>query len=232
MKVQRLRVTFSRGEAVKYITHLDLMRYWELALRRAGVPLAYSEGAQPTPRLSLAAPLPIGVTSSCELMDLFLRQRVAPGDFIRQLSGQMVPGLEVLAVREVGLGQPSLQSQVRWAEYQVEVAAGGRSAQEVQVAIEGLLAADSLPWKHVRERQIRHYDLRPLILGLELEGLKDDLCHLAMRLQTNQEGTGRCEQVTTALGFAEPPRRIHRRRLYVQEASTAAQAYRLAGGTY
>ena len=59
MKVQRLRVTFTRGEQVKYITHLDLMRFWERALRRAEIPVAYSEGFSPHPQLALAAPLAV-----------------------------------------------------------------------------------------------------------------------------------------------------------------------------
>ena len=132
----------------------------------------------------------------------------------------------------MGLGQPSLQSLVRWAEYQVEVAAGRRSAPEVQAAMARLLAADTIPWKHARERQIRHYDLRPLVLSLALESLEDDLCRLVMRLKADQEGSGRCEQVTAALGFEEPPRRIHRCQLYVEETSPAARSHRLAEGAY
>ena len=108
MKVQRLRVTFARGEEVKYITHLDLMRFWERALRRAGIPLAYSEGFSPSPRLALAAPLPVGVTSSGELMDVYLAKRVASQHFVKAVSGQVPPGIAVLGVREVGLGLPSL----------------------------------------------------------------------------------------------------------------------------
>lgn len=229
MRAQRLRLTFSRGGAVKYITHLDLMRFWELALRRAGVPLAYSQGSQRTPRLSLAAPLPLGVTSSGELLDVFLSERLSPRQFAAAVSGQTVAGIEVLAVWEVGLGLPSLQSQVRWAEYEVEVVREGRSPSEVQAAIDRLLAAGSLPWQHRREDRVRRYDLRPLVLGLWLEGMEGDLCRLAMRLKTDQQSAGRCEQVTAALGFGEPPLRIHRRRLYVEETSPVEQAYRRLG---
>ena len=71
-KLQRLRVTFTRGEEMKYITHLDLMRFWERALRRAELPVAYSEGFSPHAQIALAAPLPVGTTSDCELMDVFM----------------------------------------------------------------------------------------------------------------------------------------------------------------
>ena len=68
--MQRIRISFSRGEKVKYISHLDLMRLWERALRRASIPIAYSQGFSPHPKISIAAPLPIGVTSDGEFMDI------------------------------------------------------------------------------------------------------------------------------------------------------------------
>jgi len=227
MKVQRLRVTFARGEEVKYITHLDLMRFWERALRRAGIPLAYSEGFSPNPRLALAAPLPVGVTSSGELMDVYLSRRVTPQHFVKAVSRQVTPGIAVLEVREVGLGLPSLQSQVRWAEYQVDVATD-RSAEDVQRAVEGLLAAESIPWQHQREREVRRYDLRPLVQDVSVEVMADGCCTLGMRLRTDSQASGRAEQVVAALGF-EAPTRIQRRRLILEEVSPAVQSWRRLG---
>lgn len=227
MKVQRLRVTFARGEEVKYITHLDLMRFWERALRRAGIPLAYSQGFSPSPRLALAAPLPVGVTSSGELMDVYLARRVTPQHFIKAVSRQVPPGIAVLEVREVGLGLPSLQSQVRWAEYQVEVLTD-RSAEDVERAVEGLLAARSIPWQHQREREVRRYDLRPLVQDVSVETLTDGRCTLSMRLRTDSQASGRAEQVAAALGF-QAPTRIHRRRLILEEVPPAVQSWRRHG---
>ena len=228
MKVQRLRVTFARGEEVKYITHLDLMRFWERALRRAAIPLAYSQGFSPSPRISLAAPLPVGVTSSGELMDVFLAQRVTPHHFIKAVSQQLPAGIAIQETREVGLGLPSLQSQVRWSDYQVDVPTD-RPAEDVQAAVARFLAADSLPWQHQRDREVRHYDLRPLAHDLRLERLADALCTLAMRLRTDSQASGRAEQVTAALGFSQPPLRIHRRKLILEETSPAVQAWRRHG---
>jgi radical SAM-linked protein len=69
--MNRLRIRFGRGQELKFISHLDLTRLWHRALRRAGVALAYSEGFNPHPRLSLAAPLQLGATSEAELMDVY-----------------------------------------------------------------------------------------------------------------------------------------------------------------
>jgi radical SAM-linked protein len=228
MKVQRLRVTFCRDEEVKYITHLDLMRFWERALRRAEIPLAYSQGFSPGPRISLAAPLPVGVTSSGELMDVYLSRRVTPYDFINAVGQQLPAGIVIREVREVGLGLPSLQSQVRWSEYQVDVATD-RPGEEVQEAVAKLLAAESLPWQHQRDKEVRRYDLRSLVRDLWLEGLGDGLCTLGMRLRTDSQASGRAEQVAAALGFSEPPLRIHRSRLILEETSPAVQAWRRHG---
>jgi hypothetical protein len=136
MKTQRLRITFSRGGEMKYITHLDMMRFWERALRRAGLPVAYSEGFSPHPQIQIAAPLAVGTTSDGELMDVFMSEAIAPRRVIADLSSQLPEGVAVRSVVEVGMTLPALQADVRLAEYVVDVAApaavggGSRSASE------------------------------------------------------------------------------------------------------
>jgi radical SAM-linked protein len=213
--MQRLRVTFSRGEELKYISHLDMMRLWERALRRAAMPVAYSEGFSPQPRISLAAPLQIGMTSEAELMDVFLERRIMPYYFIRGVGDQLPRGVEIREVREVGLRLPSLQSQVRFAEYRVEVAAEEKS--EIRSSLRSLLAKDTLPWQHMRDTGPRRYDLRALIDDLWVEDLQDGQCILGMRLRSDSRGTGRPEQVAIALGFNSYPKTIHRTKLILAQ---------------
>lgn len=210
--MQRFRVTFSRGQEVKYITHLDLMRLWERALRRAAIPVAYSEGFSPHPRLSLAAPLPVGVTSEGELMDLHLGRRLSPHYLLKAVSAQLPRGIDLREVVEVAPKLPSLQSQVRFAEYRVLVETD-REFKEVQQAIRSLLAEESLPWQHMRDTGAHQYDLRTLIDDLWVEDWPGPQCLLGMRLRADSSGTGRAEQVTAALGFPDYPRSIHRTRL-------------------
>ncbi|MCJ7807809.1 MAG: TIGR03936 family radical SAM-associated protein, partial [Dehalococcoidia bacterium] len=105
--MQRIRVTFSRGEEVKYLSHLDLMRLWERALRRADIPLAYSQGFSPHPRISIAAPLPIGVTSSSELMDILFNKRFSPYYFIKAVGEQLPNGIGLIGVEQVAMQLPS-----------------------------------------------------------------------------------------------------------------------------
>ncbi len=214
--MQRLRLSFSRGPELRYISHLDLMRLWERALRRAGMPIAYSQGFNPRPRLSLAAPLPIGVTSDGELMDVFLERRASLSFFTKAVGAQLPSGIKIVDVREIWPGLPSLQSRVRYAEYQVEVQAD-KDLKQVQLAIRSLLQREHLPWQHVRDKEVRKYDLRTLIQDLWLESWQDNDCTLGMRLRTDSSGSGRPEQVTLALGFPEHPRAIHRTKLILAQ---------------
>ncbi|OGO03484.1 MAG: hypothetical protein A2Y59_03875 [Chloroflexi bacterium RBG_13_52_14] len=222
--MQRLRITFSRGEELKYITHLDLMRLWQRVLRRANIPLIYSQGFSPHPRISLAAPLAIGVTSSSELMDIYLERRLSPHFFIKSVKEQLPRGIDILEVAEVGVGLPSLQSQLRFAEYKVVLDAD-KKPKEVEAAICSLLESDSLPWQHTRDKEIRKYDLRTLIEDIWLIESSPPEFAVGMRLRCDSDGTGRPEQVVSALGFANPPKSIHRTKLILEKQLKAA-AYR------
>ncbi|MFH0769717.1 MAG: TIGR03936 family radical SAM-associated protein [Chloroflexota bacterium] len=213
--MQRLRIRFSRGEAIKFISHLDIMRLWERALRRAQMPLAYSEGFSPHPRISLAAPLPVGVTSEAELMDIFVAKMVSPHWFTSGISRQLPLGIEVLGVYQVAPTMPSLQSLVRYSEYRVEVESE-RETKEIESAIASLLSLEHLPWHHRRDTGQRDYDLRALIDDLRLVDWRPPYCAIEMRLRCDSSGSGRPEQVALALGFTGYPKSIHRTKLILE----------------
>jgi len=226
MKIQRLRVRFSRGEEVKYVTHLDLMRLWERALRRAGIDIAYSEGFTPHAQLSLAAPLAVGVTSDGELLDVFLGSRMMPLDFMREIDKQLPEGIEALAVEEVGLRGPSLQAELRAVEYEVSLPA--TSSEEAREAVETFLAAESVPWEQMRDGDVRRYDIRTLVQHLWVDGSKEGSPVVGMRVRADSSGSGRPEQVIAAIGLPEPTA-IHRRKLVLAETSPAHEAWRRQG---
>jgi radical SAM-linked protein len=212
----RLRLRFRRGEELKFISHLDMMRLWERVLRRADIPLAYSEGFTPHPRLALAVPLPVGVTSEAELMDIILTRPVSHQALIQAVSRQLPPGVEIIEARAVPLSLPSLQSQIHYAEYEVELG-GGWERQKVERAIEAFLAAREVSWQHQRDREVRRYNLRALVDDLWLTHWQEGKIGLGMRVRCDSSGTGRPEQVTAALGFRESPSRCHRTRLLLEK---------------
>ena len=213
--MQRLRIRFSRGEEIKYISHLDLLRLWQRALNRAEIPLAYSEGFSPHPRMSLAAPLALGVTGEAELLDIFLAKWVSPHVFTTAVGRQLPRGIEIKQVFNIALTMPSLQSQMRFAEYTVGLETE-KGRDEIESAINALLEKESLPWQHQRDTGTRHYDLRELVEDLWLADWRSGYLNIAMRLRCDSNGSGRPEQVVAALGFEKYPDAIHRSKLILQ----------------
>lgn len=215
MKIQRIRVTFARGESAKYITHLDVMRFWERALRRAELPVAYSEGFSPHAQLALAAPLAVGTTSDAELMDVFMAEVIAPKTLIKQLTPQLPEGIAIVSAEEAGMTLPALQADVRFAEYDVDAPAPAADV-DAAAAIERFLAAETVPWEHKREDEVKSYDIRAQVETIELIAVQgqppDGRIRLRMRLKNDSSGSGRPEQVLAALGLPTPVR-IHRTRL-------------------
>ncbi len=212
MALQRVRVKYGRKGPIKFISHLDMMRMWQRAFRRAGVPVARSEGSMPRPKFSLAAPLPVGVTADAELMDVYLNRRLSPFYLIKKLSPQLPAGIEVTEANDIPLEWPSLQSQVQQAEYRVTVETD-QPAPLIEKAIRELLDKQTLPWEHRRDTEVRRYDLRAQVHDLWLESSKPDEAVLGMTLKTDPSGSGRPEQVAAALGLPAPPKAIHRTRL-------------------
>lgn len=210
--MHRLRLKFSRGEQLKFLSHLDLMRLWERSLRRAGISPAYSEGFSPHPRISLAAPLAVGVTSQAEIMDIFLENRIHPGAFTEQLTPQLPEGIGIAEIIPVNLQAPSLQSRLRYSEYVVEVETPC-TAEDMQSRITALLSKDKFPWHHARDTGERYYDLRPLIDDLWMVAKQGNTGKIGMRLRNDASGSGRPEQVTRALGYDAYPLSIERTKL-------------------
>jgi radical SAM-linked protein len=228
MKVQRLRFRYRLTAEAGALGHRDIAAVWEGAVKAAGLPLALSEGKRPAPLISLAAPLPMGATSDCEIADVFLECRVDPASALGRVSQHMPAGVEAVDVYEVGVSVPAVQASLRWAEFEVTVPAEGLSPEEVQAAIDRLLAADTLPSEYRREKKVRRYDLRPLVLDIRLAGREGDEYVLRMRLRAEQENTARADQIALALGLPAPTR-IHRSRLEMDESPAAARAYRRLG---
>ena len=210
--MQRLRIRFKRGPELKFISHLDIMRLWIRALRRAQIPLVYSEGFNPRPRISIAAPLSVGVTGENEFMDILVDRPVSPHWLMNTVNRQLPPGIEILEVYPIGVPVSSLQSQVKSALYRVEVATR-KSRDEIECDIRRLLSLEHLPWHHERDTGRRDYDLRALIENIEVAGCHEGTCILEMKLRCDESGSGRPEQVIYALGFNEYPKSIHRVKL-------------------
>jgi radical SAM-linked protein len=157
-------------------------------------------------------PLAIGVTSECEVMDVWLRRQVSSYFFIKMMTEQLPPGVGILKAEQVALTLPSLQSLIRQTEYRVEIETD-KGPEQVEAALRVFLAEEHIPWQHERDTGVRQYDIRALVYHLWLLGWQDSRCVLGMRLRSDSAASGRPEQIAAALGFPERPRSIHRTRL-------------------
>ena len=137
--------------------------------------------------------------------------------FLSKLVREQLPrGIDISEVVEVGLGLPSLQSQVRSAEYKVIVDTD-KKPNEVETAINSLLSSDKLPWQHARDKEVRKYDLRTLVEDIWIIESHPPEYTIGMKLRCDGSGTGRAEQVLSALGFTAYPKSIHRTKLILEK---------------
>lgn len=200
----RLRITFAKVGPLRYTGHLDLHRLWERAARRAELPLAYSQGFHPQPKLTIAAALPLGFSSRCEMLDMRLEQDIVLDGLREKLQETLPTGIQVVSVERVDERLPALQTLVASAEYQVTLTEPIEAA-VLKRTLDSVMASESI----VRERRGKTYDLRPLIEELELQ--PDGT--IFMRLAAREGATGRPEEVLDILGIAFEETRIERTRL-------------------
>jgi radical SAM-linked protein len=207
--LNRYRITFTRDKSVRFVGHLDLAKTWERILRRADLPVAHSQGFHPLPKITFASALPVGCTSEAELMDVVLTEPLDPADMLRRLASTLPAGIAVASVVEAPLNAPALQAELRWAEYLVTVETG-ESREGIEAQVQTFLDSLSV----MRERRGKSYNLRPLVLSLQVEAVSGSSVQIAMRLMADASvGTGRPDEVLSALGWGDAPAQVHRRKL-------------------
>lgn len=206
---QCMRVTFATDDTVKYVGHLDMHRAWERAIRRARLPLAYTQGFNPQPRLQFAAALPVGFTGEAELADVFLNEALEPAEFLARLTAALPPGIRPYHAEPVPREAPSLQSQVCGATYRVEVEAD-EPAEAFAARLAAFLARPDA-WRARRKgKEMGSYDLRPLVQSLTYAG-SCELGHAFEVVMRAEPGaTGRPDELLAELGLESAARRIVR----------------------
>ncbi|HNS52637.1 MAG TPA: TIGR03936 family radical SAM-associated protein [Anaerolineae bacterium] len=223
---QRLRIAYAKGEALRYISHLDLARTWERAFRRAGLPVAYSQGFNPKPRFQIAAALPVGVTGRCELVDVWLTESIGEGEALCRLRPILPRDLTATGAEEIDLRAPALQALMRAADYRALVHTH-EPPEAVEGRIDSLMACPSLPRRRMQKGDWQTYDLRPLVQAVCAGPVGVGILALTMRLEASPQGAGRPEEVLDALGLAMSRHSVERTRLYFSEpaASTSSSSF-------
>src|SRR3954454_1339626 len=171
VRPMKVRIRFSKLGKVRFTSHRDVARIWERALRRAAVPVAYTEGFSPHPKLSFGLALSTGHESLGEYLDVDIAAAAAASVDIQELPARLDPclpiGLDVQAAAEIAPGTPSLQQAVTSCTWHIEVnGLDGDAPAELSERVERCLDADSLVVTRERKGQKVTDDLRPAILSL------------------------------------------------------------------
>lgn len=165
--VQRVRVTYSKRGDLRWLAHLDLTKLIEMAVLRAGLPVSYSEGFSPAPRLSWGPSLGVGMAGEQELFEIQLCRRTEPAEVLERLAALDSPGLQFHEAEDVPLHGKSMSALVEQAEYALEViGAEACDSAEVKRALDEFNARAEFPLTIERNGKTKQRDLKQGILSL------------------------------------------------------------------
>ena len=224
---QRFRVTFRKGERVRYISHLDVLRYWERAIRRAGLPLAYSQGFTPHPKIAFASPLPLGFIGEAEIMDVTLDEVIDNARLRSALAGESTVDLTAVDSVEISPTGPAPQAVLLWADYAVDL--GGMDFATADARSSEFLGVKTFDWTEERKEKPKTYDLRAAVAQLRVVDGPSGDPRVEMRLQADQALTARPEQVIEALFPSATAGVYARTGLVLDEPSQARDLWRRKG---
>ena len=163
-----IRVKFIRGEELKFISHLDIMRIFERALRRSRLPIKYSEGFNPRPEMVFGLPLPVGVTSEAEYADFMMDRNISAGEFIDSLNPQMPPGLGIVTAMQ-RRGKNNIMASIAAALYDVSLFGEEPGfLTEADNELKRLMSMSEIIVEKKGKHGIKPVNIRPLILKANL----------------------------------------------------------------
>jgi len=207
--ITRVRVLYTKGESLRFTGHLDMQRLWERLLRRSNLPVRYSQGFHPRTRLNLASALPLGFVSDAELLDFWMNEPRPIEDIQARLIAAAPPSLEIKEVYHVDLREDALQVQMAASEFKVNFF-DPQDPQALSEKVDSLLAQDSI----MRKRRKKVYDLRPLLIEINVIDRDNGEPGLQMKLKAEEAATGRPDEVLNEMGFKNTEYLVCRTKLF------------------
>jgi radical SAM-linked protein len=193
---------YRKDQEVRWISHLDLKRTFERAMRRADLPLELTQGHNPHPKMSFGPPLPMGATGEGEMFAFFLSEPMGPETVKERLNDQLPSGLRVV---ELWIAPPQKRKEtfgsLDLAEYHLTIE-GEVDPHMVEVAIHRVLESEQLFVERGGNRPERTVDLRPLLISLTIQEAASGQVVLRTRLQTGSHGGARPQEIVELLGLA------------------------------
>lgn len=195
-----LRVCFSVKGNIKFLSHLDLLKILERVLRRAEIPVAFSQGFNPHPKIAFGSAKSVGLASLCEYFDVELDEEMDLIDFQTKLQQKCPPGFEINGVKEISPEEPALMAIINCASYQVLVKfSGGITTEELDQKIEELFSRSEIIVERVSPKKRKSYDIRPGIVSLSYLFQTPERVEFEMELRMGNLGNVRPGEVIDAL---------------------------------
>lgn len=192
-----------------------MAKTWERILRRAQLPLEYTQGFNPRPRLQFAAALAVGLTSESEYLDVWLTERLdaqPPEAWIAHLAATSPAGIPIYSLIEIPIPSAALPTLVTHSEYVFTPADSAVTSALLETRSAALLAQAAIERTNSKDKP---YDLRPLILDLRM----DTGGNLVAHLKTGEKGNARPDDLLDAMGIEMGLVRVHRRCLFLSDPS-------------
>ena len=164
----KVRIKFSKEGPMKFVGHLDTMRYFQKAIRRAELPVAFSGGYSPHMIMSFAVPLGVGMESLGDYFDLEMAEDMATSEIAARLDEQMAEGMHIVSVRKVEDGKAGKAMALVAADYLVEFRLGREPSIEWKSRVEEFLAQPEIKVTKQTKRSEKEIDLRPNIYKMEV----------------------------------------------------------------
>lgn len=204
--VQRLRIRYAKRGRLRFVSQRDFSRAFERAIFRARVPMAYSSGFNPHPRISYAGAAPTGAASEAEYLEIGLREIVDPAEVAEQLREALPDGLDVLEVVAVpDQGRVALADLLTGSRWLIDVTG---SADEVTRCLADFLARDEVLVERMTKKGLRSFDSRAAVIRAEV-GPADSPERVRLDLVLRHTVPAvRPDDVLTALGEVEPGVRL------------------------
>jgi len=196
----RMRVQFAKEGLLRFLSHLDVQRTLMRAFRRAGLPVAYTQGFNPHPRISFGSVLATGASSEAEFFDLDLAERMDPDQFVAALNRVLPQGLRVVAAREVPEGRQSLMSLLNAAKYRLTLELGSVDPQALRRAVDAFLQRETVTMQREGKKGSAAVDVRRRVYDVIVEGTNT----LLATLQAGPEGSLRPADLLAALKQVAP----------------------------
>lgn len=197
---QRWRLVVGRGAEAATLSQRDVTDAWIAAVEASGLPAIPGSSDPSKPRLAFGAPLPIGMTAEGELIDLFLAERWPRWRVREALEPVVPPGWGLLDLSDVWLGGPALAAAVAAADYRITLdVTDGVAGPDVAAAASAVLAATTLPRRREKGGGSVDYDLRPLLVAVDVVEAGPSVIVRARTRFHPSLGTGRPEEVVAAL---------------------------------